>query len=313
MSSSGPPATFAITPDGPFSLDEAAAFGFGPRRGGRAPGGAGMRLAFVTDDLAHHAAARVTQDPDGTIRGRVETDGDPQAAWRQVLRVLSLDHAGTAWEQAGTRDPVLGQLQREHRGLRPVLFHSPYEAAAWAIISARRHRSTAAVIRERICDKLGRTFDEGEGEGGGEDAAGGELAAFPLPARLLAAPSLPSIAPQRVPWLHAVARAALDGDLDPARLAAMEPARALPRLQALPGIGPMYATLILLRSTGTADALTLTEPRLPSYIAHFYGLGPGPASPAQVARIAAGWRPFRTWGSVLIRVAGDRLNLPAAA
>ena len=30
-------------------------------------------------------------------------------------------------------------------------------------------------------------------------------------------------------------------------------------------------------------------------------------------RIAKGWRPFRTWTAVLVRVAGDRLGLPIAA
>ena len=162
------------------------------------------------------------------MRGDVETDGDPGAAWRQVLRVLSLDHSGAAWGEVGRQDPVIGQLQDEHEGLRPVLFHSPYEAAAWAIISARRYRSTAAVIRERICDDLGQAFT----------LAGERVSAFPRPDRLLAAESLPSIPQRRMPWLHAVARAALDGTLDPARLAALDPAAAITRLRELPGIGP---------------------------------------------------------------------------
>ena len=119
----------------------------------------------------------------------------------------------------------------------------------------------------------------------------------------------------RVAWLHAVARAALDGQLDPARLAAMDPEEALRDLRQLPGIGPAYATLILLRATGVTDVLTFTEPRLPGYVAHFYGTGPEPATPEELARVAENWRPFRTWAAVLIRAAGDRAGLavPAAA
>jgi DNA-3-methyladenine glycosylase II len=297
--------SFTIRPDAPFSLAAAAAFGFGPRTGRPRPAASEMRLAFVTDDMAHHACVHLAQDASsGVVTGTVETDGDPEAAWRQALRVVSLDHSGVAWAEAGRRDPVIGALQGEHEGLRPVLFHSPYEAAAWSIISARRYRSTAAVIRERICDELGRPF-----------ALGGAapVSAFPLPGRLLQAESLPSISPQRVGWLHAVARAALDGTLDPARLAAMHPAEAMTRLCGLPGIGPAYATLILLRSTGVTDALTFSEPRLPQYVAHFYGLGAGPATRDQLAEIARGWRPFRTWAAVLLRVAGDRQGLPVAA
>jgi DNA-3-methyladenine glycosylase II len=262
-----------------------------------------MRLAFVTDDMAHHAAVHVTQDDDGTVTGEVRTDGDPASAWRQALRVLSLDHSGAPWAEVGARDAVIGRLQRQYPGLRPVLFHSPYEAAAWAIISARRYRSAAASIRDQICDELGRV----------PDVAGEPVRAFPVPERLLAAQSLPSLAPPKVARLHAVARAALDGTLDAARLAALDPGKALAALLGLPGIGPFYATLILLRSTGVADLLTFTEPRLPEYVAHFYGTGPLPASPEQLAGISARWQPFRTWSAVLLRVAGDRQGLPAAA
>jgi DNA-3-methyladenine glycosylase II len=262
-----------------------------------------MRLAFVTDDMGHHAGVHLKGDASGAVTVTVNTDGDPEAVLRQVRRILSLDHPGAPWAEVGARDPVIGRLQREHEGLRPLLFHSPYEAAAWSIISARRHRGQAAIIRDRISAELGRTFTIAEAE----------VHAFPLPQRLLESDEIRSVAPVRVGWLHAVARAALDGALDPAALAAMEPAQALEHLQRLPGIGPAYATLILLRATGVADAMTFTEPHLPGYIAHFYGTGPGPASPAEIDRISQAWRPYRTWASVLIRVAGDRIGLPVAA
>jgi DNA-3-methyladenine glycosylase II len=118
-----------------------------------------------------------------------------------------------------------------------------------------------------------------------------------------------------VTWLHAVARAALDGQLDAARLAAMDPEDALRDLRRLPGTGPAYATLVLLRATGVTDVLTCTEPRLPEYVAHFYRTGATPATPAELAEVAASWRPFRTWAAVLVRAAGDRagLTVPVAA
>jgi DNA-3-methyladenine glycosylase II len=294
---------FTIPADPPFSLAAAAAFGFGPSTGRPKPAGGEMQLAFVTDDMAHHAGVHLTQDASGAVTASVDTEADPEAVLRQVRRVLSLDHPGTPWAEVGARDPVMGRLQREHEGLRPVLFHSPYEAAAWSIISARRYRGQAAIIRDRISAELGQTFT----------IAGAQVHAFPLPHRLLEADEIPSVAPVRVRWLQAVARAALDGALAPAALSAMEPAQALEHLQRLSGIGPGYATLILLRATGVADVMTFTEPRLPGYVAHFYGTGPGPAAPAELDRISQAWRPYRTWASVLIRVAGDRLGLPAAA
>ena len=88
----------------------------------------------------------------------------------------------------------------------------------------------------------------------------------------------------------------------------MAPDAALADLQRLPGIGPTYSTLILLRATGATDILTLGEPRLPDYVRHFYGL-PAAPGPQEMERVAEGWRPFRTWAAVLIRVAGDRAGI----
>jgi DNA-3-methyladenine glycosylase II len=295
--------TFTITPDAPYSLDAAASFGFGPNMGRPKPGENGMRLAFVTDDLAHQAAVHVTQHPDGTVHGTVHgtvtgagPGADPGMVRRQVARILSLDHSGADWMAVGQRDPVLGRLQAALPGLRPVLFHSPYEAAAWSIISARRHRTQGAAIRTRLAQSAGAGFE-----------AGGEpLNAFPTPRQLLAVETFPGLEPLRIDRLHAVAQAALDGLLDPGRLAAMDAEQALEQVQRLPGIGPMYGTLIVLRSTGVTDMMTYHEPHLPGYAAHFYRTGADEMSRDQLEATAEKWRPYRTWAAVLLRVAGDR-------
>jgi DNA-3-methyladenine glycosylase II len=287
-----------ITPDGEFSLAAAASFGFGPNTGRPKPDGDSMSLAFVADDFRHHAAALVTQDPDGVVNARLFGDAEAAPVETQLRRILSLDHSGTAWAEVGARDEVIGRLQSEHPGLRPVLFHSPYEAAAWSILSQRRHRAQATAVRKRLSEEHGRVFH----------LPGGDLASFPLPEDLLRVESFPGLEPLRIERLHGVARAALDGQLAPARLLALTPEAALADLRRIPGIGPTYGGLILLRSTGATDILTLAEPRLPAYVAHFYRL-PHPASPAEMERIADAWRPFRTWTSVLIRVAGDRAGI----
>jgi DNA-3-methyladenine glycosylase II len=289
-----------VTTDGEFSLAAAASFGFGPNTGRPKPDGDSMSLAFVADDLRHHAAAVVTQDKGG-VHARLFGDAEAGLVEAQLRRILSLDHSGMAWAEVGAHDEVIGRLQSEHPGLRPVLFHSPYEAAAWSILSQRRHRAQATAVRKRLSEEHGRVFQ----------LPGGDLASFPLPDDLLRVETFPGLEPLRVERLHGVARAALNGQLDPARLLAMTPDAALADLRRIPGIGPTYGGLILLRSTGATDILTLAEPRLPAYVAHFYGL-PHPASPAELERIADAWRPFRTWTSVLIRVAGDRAGIVRA-
>jgi hypothetical protein len=113
-----------IEPDGPFSLELARGFGFGPRAGEAEPGGP-LRLVFPLDDLSGHGAALVRQDEvDRPVEVEVVA-GNAEGVVRQVSRILSLDRSGGAWATVGERDEVIGRLQREHHGLRPVLFHSP--------------------------------------------------------------------------------------------------------------------------------------------------------------------------------------------
>jgi DNA-3-methyladenine glycosylase II len=285
--------------DGPFSLAAAAAFGFGPNTGRPYPAEAVMRLAFVADDLHHQAGVLVSQQPGGDLIAEFSGAASLTAAEQQVRRILSVDRPAGGWIAAGHRDPVLGSLQAAHPGLRPVLFHSPYEAAAWAVISQRRQRSQATALRRRISVQIGQQFELG----------GQTEHAFPVPDRLLGLTEFPGLEPRRLERLHGVARAALDGKLEPGHLAAMGTGEAMAELRAIPGLGPVYAGLVLLRSTGVTDALTLAEPRLPRYLQHYYGLSDVPDAEA-IQRIAEPWRPFRTWAAVLFRVAGDRDGVP---
>ena len=291
--------SFVIEPDGPFSLSAAASFGFGPNVGRPKPDGDLMRLAFALDGYTEHAGVVLRQHPGGAIAAEVEGTRKLAVVERQVRRILSLDHPAKGWLAVGTRDPVIGRLQRDHPGLRPVLFHSPYEAAAWSVISHRRGRTQAAPLRTRLATAHGRTFE----------LAGEILAAFPLPEALVTLKSFPGFEPQRIERLRGVARAALDGKLDADRLAKLPLEVARVQAETLAGIGPFYADLILVRATGIADALPREEPRILGYVGHYYGLG-GPATMQQLTEIAERWAPFRTWAVVLIRVAGDRAGLP---
>jgi DNA-3-methyladenine glycosylase II len=286
--------------DGPFSLAAAAAFGFGPNTGRPYPGAEVMRLAFVADDLRHQVGAVVRQLPGGDLVAELAGPADPVAAERQIRRILAVDRPAEGWLSAGRADPVLGRVQAEFPGQRPVLFHSPYEAAAWAMLSQRRHRNQAAAVRNRLSASAGRSFE----------LAGREEHAFPLPAQLLAVDSFPGIDEVRLRRLHGVAQAALDGQLEPAVLAELPAEQAMAGLQTIPGLGPVYAGLVYLRATGVADALVSAEPRLKSCLRHFYQLTELPDEQT-MRHIAEPWRPFRTWAAVLFRVAGDRAGLSA--
>lgn len=77
-------------------------------------------------------------------------------------------------------------------------------------------------------------------------------------------------------------------------------------LQRLNGLGPFYAGLVVLRASGFTDALLpMAEPKVLGHTARYYGLD-GPPGLEAFARLAEPWRPFRTWATVLIRLAGER-------
>jgi DNA-3-methyladenine glycosylase II len=288
------PETFTIVPRGPFSLAEAIGFGFGQRD---AAADDVMRLAFCLDGYQHQVGVEVRQDEagvHGAVHGRGGTDVD--AVRQQVARVLSLDYDAAGFLQAGDRDPVLRSVQEAAPGLRPPLFYSPYEAAAWAVLSVRRPPKQMMAVRERLSRAHGAVFD----------LAGEQLAALPTPDQMLRVDSFPGVAPDRMERLHGVARAALEGRLDVGSLLALGPGEAMARLREIPGIGPFYSALIVIRGTGFADVLPVGEPKLLTQVEQLYNLN-GPVSDEELHALAEAWKPFRTWAAVLVRAAARRV------
>lgn len=322
------PRTFTVEPRGPFSLAAAARFvaGWPPARGvaaGQEPAAGGevavVRLAFAVDDWSGHAGVVLQQEPGplasqpgplasqpgplasqpgtaprlviGEIVSAPPGPGSLARVREQALRILSLDHDGHGFAELGARDPVIGERQRATEHLRPVLFHSPYEAACWAVLSARTHWARAARLRALLGERL--------------DVADRPLEIFPPPQQLLDAgrrlTDRAGLSAEKAERLHGIARAALAGALDVDRLRALGPDHAAAELRRLRGIGPFWADAIVLRAVGPADALTLHEPRLRAAAAAAYGRPEVEADDAAFTALAEGWRPYRTWVSLLLR------------
>ncbi|GAB2804664.1 DNA-3-methyladenine glycosylase family protein [Streptomyces daliensis] len=312
----------SFTPAGPFSLASSIRFleGFTPASYDGAADGV-LRLAFPSDDAVSVIGCAVRQEEaaadgrPGTVRAEftVHADSDAgsgdggdgggaaplpahtgagEAARAQLARILSLDVDGTGFPALAEADPIVAGLQADYPGLRPVCFHSPYEAAVWSVIGNRIRRTQAAAIKARLAREHGRAVD----------VAGQRLHAFPAPAVLRSLGHVPGLTGIKVERLHAIAEAALDGRLDAAALRALPTEQALAALRELPGIGPFSAELVLIRGAGHPDVFPSSEPRLHRAMASAYGLDDATAaSPGRLARIADAWRPFRSWVALLLR------------
>lgn len=291
-----------IAPIGPYRLATSIRFleGFTPA-GFSEDDDARLRIAFPVDGGDRYAAVSVDQDhPDGPVHVTMSTDADPDAVRRQVARLLSLDQDGGEFAAVGERDPVIGRLQQDLPGFRPTGFWSPYEAAVWAIVSHRIRMEQAARVKAAIGEQFGTTMSHD----------GADLVAFPTPAVLAEADltSVPGLGGRKPEWLRGIAEAALRGDLDAERLRAMPDDDALTNLQRLGGVGPFSAELILVRGAMTVDRPVRAEGRLAAAIRAAYGLDHEPEAD-ELARITDGWRPFRTWTTVLVRSAVEANRL----
>jgi DNA-3-methyladenine glycosylase II len=246
----------------------------------------------VRDDLTGTASVALREEG-GVLVCEATGAEDLEALAGQVARVMSLDHDGTEFPLVGERDQVVGRAMGAAPGLRPVLFNTPYEAAVWAVLSQRTAFAQAVAVRRRLTERYGRPLV----------AAGRELHAFPLPEELLAAPELPGVPAVKVGWLRGIAEAALDGRLDAGRLRELDADEARAELRTIPGVGAFSADLVLVRGCGTLDLLSLHEPRLRRIVSGRYGIDPD--DDGALVEVAEGWRPFRSWVSVLLRAAGE--------
>ncbi len=262
---------------GPWSLATSRTFweGFAPASLPKRGETNQLRSVFCVEGDWSRAEVEVTQQA-GTARLVLTGNGDLDAAAAQACRFLSLDIDARTWPDVARRDPVLADAQEKLPGLRPCGFHSPYEAAAWSVLAQRIRIVQAARLRDELVRRHG---DDG---------------AFPAPQALR---DLDADLPGRKPeYLRAVAEAALEGRLDGEALRSVDPEEAARTVQAVKGLGPFAAELVVLRGANAPDALPQYERRLQAEVAERYGSG------RTLADVSEAWRPFRTWAAVHLRV-----------
>jgi DNA-3-methyladenine glycosylase II len=277
---------FEMVPKGPFDLEnEAGRFGGWPRLDDA------VVMAFPVEGWTSSAAVVMRQEGariTGEVHGAPEADAE--RAWQQALACISLDIDGSGFGEIGRRDPVMGRLQAEYRYLRPVLFHSPYEAACGFLIGHRITIIQTRRIRQALAEQKGHAITVG----------GTTFWPFPDPRSLLTVEEFAGVSSVKIERLHAAARAALDGTLDRQRLRSMPEGDAVAQLETLPGVGEFFAQAILMRGAGLVDAVT-DDDLTPRAIQLLYRLSDRPNQQA-VRKRAEAWKPFRMWAIVLLNV-----------
>ncbi|MCD2197356.1 DNA-3-methyladenine glycosylase 2 family protein [Actinomycetospora endophytica] len=287
-----------IHPEGPFSLDLArtAVMRWAPVSRFARDTDRPFTLAAIADDDLRPVAFALTQDAvDGPVTVEITGSGDPDRARQQCARIVSLDHSAVGLDAVATRDPAVGELLDRHHGRRPTLFPSPYEAAAWAVISPRIGKTQAAALTRRIAADHGETLT----------VAGESVTTFPTPGTLLGLDEIPGLPLEKVRRLHGVAHAALDGELDVARLQALGPDGARAALRRIRGIGEFWSSGIWLRACGVVDEWP-DEPLATAALARIHGRDPHDYDdPATLAAATAPLAPFRMWVAFLLRMSGE--------
>ena len=269
--------TTTVAVEGPWSLATSRRFweGFSPNALARQDRDGVLRARFLVDHDWTRAEVDVEQHG-STAHLTLQGGGDLDAAAAQVGRFLALDVDGRGWPGVAERDAVVADAQHRLPGLRPCGFYSPYEAAAWSVLSQRIRIEQAGRLRDDLV------------------AAHGDGGAFPTPERLRSVElDLPG---RKNEYLHAVADAALEGRFDGAALRAMPAAEAMAQVQQVKGLGPFAAELVVIRGANAPDVAPRQERRLEAEVTERYGAG------TTLGDVAEGWRPYRTWASVHLRV-----------
>ena len=250
-----------------------------------------LDLAFPLEGSWRTVGVRINQHDEGVS---VNVRANPNNAAindirDQLERILSLDIDGDGFADITNRDQVVAELWKRHRGLRPVLFTSPYEAAARAIIGHQLPVKQAAAITARISEDHGVHVEVGDHL----------MHAFPAPDQLADLSPVKGLAVRKVEQLRALGAATGDW-LSSVQLRKMKRDEAMSQLQQLAGIGPFSAELILMRGIGDADAFPQQEKRLHQAMITAYHLNKD-VDLDTLERIADKWSPYRSWVGLLFR------------
>ncbi|WP_155374360.1 DNA-3-methyladenine glycosylase 2 family protein [Catellatospora vulcania] len=239
---------------------------------------------FATVTLWPAAGARGDETGSGFIEAelRLSDMRDLTPAVARCRRLLDLDADPAAVDAVLAADPALASVVAAEPGVRLPRSVDGFEMAVRAVVGQQISVAGARTVLARLCPPADAAADR----------PGLPTRVFPTPEQLLELPdeafSMPA---SRRRTLRAVAGAVRDGlrlDAGSDRAATRE------ALLALPGVGPWTADYIALRALGDPDVLLTTDLGTRRG-AKALGL---PEDPADLARHAERWRPWRSYAQI---------------
>lgn len=174
--------------------------------------------------------------------GHELTEGELEGATAEVRQSLTLDLDLTPLVQEAANDPAFEVVERELRGLHPVLFRSAFEAACYMIVRQRTPPTFALKSMGRLTELLGAQVA----------GSNGPLWLFPE-ARVLAHGARPELLAatnnvRKVERLAALAQEFVA--VNERELSAMSYDELFRWLKSLPGLGPWSAEQVAWRGLG---------------------------------------------------------------
>jgi DNA-3-methyladenine glycosylase II len=202
-------------------------------------------------------------------------------------RVLGIAYNVQPFYRRFRKDPLLGPLIRDFRGLRVVGRASVWEALVQIVLSQQINLSFAGNV---LCD-LARSFGR---RSSFEDRT---YFSFPSPRRLACLTSQAlrryRLSQAKAETLIRAAKAFVDGSLSQETLEELSDEEAIEHLIQIRGIGRWTAEFTLLRGMGRFDVFPGGDLGVVKYLAQGFLGRTGKAREQEMREFAEGWRPYR--------------------
>jgi DNA-3-methyladenine glycosylase II len=283
-----------LAPIAPFDFDLSLRFAEGFRPGGGEQVVEGGRLwkAFRVNGatVATRTESRGTVDePELSVVVSGGVEEGAAAAVARVAAYLSIDDDLAPFLAVAAADPPMAERARELHGLHHVRFPSPFEAAAWAILSQRTPIPMARRTKDALTERFGDVVE----------MDGHRLPAFPSATDLADAgdDAVEEVVrnTRRSRYLRAATSAFCDVDESFLREAPVPEVEAW--LRSIDGIGEWSAAFVLFRGLGRLEVMPVTEPFLRA-ARPIYGHD---ASDDDIRTVAARYGPWAGYWGLYLR------------